>query len=267
MSAVNGDGLAREYLIRQVAGRLSPELRAEYYDMLRHCRNLPANDEMLLILNAIQLLPLLTIDLPGQVASEREKIDRMLMSNGKAQENTTRVLDEYVAKLDERLACLPQEIARLINPEAIAALITESLRQQFDKTAIPETAKLLRTGADNVNAALVEIRDGSKHIGKVLREKVVEADGFIERVQSVCLDGTETVSRAAERMVKILNASIGSFILIAGVAGIVVGLMLGIFLHGWWNPPAQPAQPALVQPQNPKPPAATTRPKNQGRAN
>ena len=74
MSAVNSDGLAREYLIRQVARRLSPELRAEYYEMLRHCRNLPANDEMLRILNAIQLLPLLTIDLPGQVAGEREKM-------------------------------------------------------------------------------------------------------------------------------------------------------------------------------------------------
>jgi hypothetical protein len=255
MSALNGDGLAREYMIRQVATRLSPELRAEYYDMLRHCRNLPANDEMLLILNAIQLLPLLMIDLPGQVASEREKMDRLMMSSAKSQENSVRVLGEYQAKLDAHLACLAQEIAKLINPEVIAGLITGNLRQQFDKTAIPETAKLVRSGADDVNAALVEIRGSAKTIGKVLNETVLEANGFLARVQSACLEGTERVSRAAERMVKILNASIGGLMLLACGGGIVMGLMLGILVDDWWRGPVHPGQPAMVQQQTP--PAAT----------
>jgi hypothetical protein len=117
MSVVKGDGLAREFMVRHVASRLSPELQAEYYNMLRYCQNLPANDELLIILNAIQILPLLTIDLPGQVAAEREKIDRLLISNAKAQENSVRVLQDYQAKLDERIAGLPQEIAKLINPK------------------------------------------------------------------------------------------------------------------------------------------------------
>jgi hypothetical protein len=255
MSAVNDDGSAREHMIRQVARRLSPELRAEYYDMLRHLRNLPANDEMLLILNAIQLAPLLTIDLPSQVAGEREKMDQLLMSSAKAQENSVRLLGEYQAKLDERLACAPQEIAKLINPEVIAGLITENLRQQFDKTALPETAKLVRSGADDINAALMEIRGGAKTIGKVLNETVLEANGFLTRVQSACLEGTERVSRAAERIAKILNASIGGLLLLACGVGIAIGLMLGILVDDWWSGPAHPAQPAMVQPQTP--PAAT----------
>ena len=124
MSAVNGDGLSRESLIRHVARRLSLELRAEYYDMLRHCRSLPVNDELLVILNAIQLLPSLTIDLPGQIANEREKIDRLLTTNASVHEHSIRLLLDYQAKLDQRLGDLPQEIVRLVTPEAIAALIT-----------------------------------------------------------------------------------------------------------------------------------------------
>jgi len=264
MSAVKGDGLAREFMVRHVASRLSPELQAEYYNMLRYCQNLPANDELLIVLNAIQILPLLTIDLPGQVAAEREKIDRLLISNAKAQENSVRVLQDYQAKLDERIAGLPQEIVKLINPEAIAALITESLRQQFDKTAIPETAKLLRSGADDVNAALVEIRSGAKTIAKHLNQAVLEGNGFLERVESKCQECLQSVSRDARHIATILKTSIGSLILIACGVSLWVGLMLGIFLHDWWGAPAQPSQPSIAQPQTPETsPQVETRPKNQ----
>jgi hypothetical protein len=133
----------------------------------------------------------------------------------------------------------------------IAGLITENLRQQFDKTAIPETAKLVRSGADDVSAALLEIRGGAKTIGKVLNDAVLEADGFLARVQSACLEGTERVSRAAERMVKILNASIGGLMLLACGVGIVIGLMLGILVDDWWRGPVHPVQPAMFQPQIP----------------
>ena len=73
MSAANGDNLSREQLIQQTAERLSPELQAEYYRILRYCRSLPQNDEILLVLDAIQILFSLTIDVPNRMAAEGEK--------------------------------------------------------------------------------------------------------------------------------------------------------------------------------------------------
>ena len=39
-------------LIDRIANALPAEVRADYYRELRHCRSLPENDEMLLILRA-----------------------------------------------------------------------------------------------------------------------------------------------------------------------------------------------------------------------
>jgi hypothetical protein len=224
MTAVNGDGVSKEHLIRQVAKRLSPELRAEYYRILRHCRALPDNDEMLVLLNAIHLLPSLTIDVPGQMASEREKMERLLRAAAEDQKEAVRLFREYQAKLDQRLASLPQEIAKLIQPSVIAAMITESLRQQFAETTIPETAKILRTGAEDIKTATLEFRSGLKTV-------LGEANGFLAAVRSACQDALERVGNAAQRIAAILEGSVGSLILLAGCVGVVVGLGLGILLR------------------------------------
>ena len=71
--AQSGD-LPEADLIDRIANALPAEVRADYYRELRHCRSLPENDEMLLILRAMQYLTLLMVQVPGRVAVEREKI-------------------------------------------------------------------------------------------------------------------------------------------------------------------------------------------------
>jgi len=251
MSTADPNGLSREHWIRQVADRLSPELRAEYYRILRHCRSLPENDELLIVLNAIQVFVSLAIDVPHFMAVEREQMAQLIQPAVKAQEDTVHSFHQLHAQLDERLAGLPDEIARLIQPEAIAAKINESLRQQFEQTTIPETANILRTGLDEINTLAVDLRGGARTIGRTLNEATLEANGFLTRVQAACLDGTEKVARAAERIATILKTSIGTLLLLACGVGFALGLMVGVFLHEWWDVPLHPMQAAVVQPQTP----------------
>ena len=63
---------------------------------------------------------------------------------------------EYHQKLSDRITWLPAEIARGLNADALAAQIATSLREQFVKCGIPETAKLLREEADSLRQVLKE---------------------------------------------------------------------------------------------------------------
>jgi hypothetical protein len=71
------NGLSTDDLIDRVAKRLPDDVRADYYRLLRHCRSLPENDELLLVLNAMQFLMLLTVEAPDRMVVEREKLERL----------------------------------------------------------------------------------------------------------------------------------------------------------------------------------------------
>ncbi len=130
-------------LIDRIANALPAEVRADYYRELRHCRSLPENDEMLLILRAMQYLTLLMVQVPGRVAVERERIEQLFTTALKTVQKSLQSSEAYQTQLDERLSRLPVEIAAGISPQAIAGNINESLRQRFVQSTIPETALAL----------------------------------------------------------------------------------------------------------------------------
>ena len=140
--AQSGD-LPEADLIDRIANALPAEVRADYYRELRHCRSLPENDEMLLILRAMQYLTLLMVQVPGRVAVEREKFDQLFTTALKTVEKWHQSSEAYQTQLDQRLSRLPVEIAAGISPQAIAGNINESLRQRFVQSTIPETALAL----------------------------------------------------------------------------------------------------------------------------
>lgn len=119
-------------LVDCVAERLPLEARAEYYRVLRHCRVLPENDEMLLLLNAMQLLTILIYDAPARLGKEREAIEQRFASCTSA-----------LSAVEQRLDDLPKSLATNIGPEKIADHINESLRQQFQSTTIPQSSAAL----------------------------------------------------------------------------------------------------------------------------
>src|SRR5690242_8165595 len=150
---INGQPRLVADLIDRIANALPAELRADYYRELAHCRQLPENDEMLRILRAMQFLVVLIEQAPERVAAEREQLGEVL---GRAIESI-RVTHEagiaYQKQLETRIAKLPEEIARGIGPEAIAAKIGESLRQEFQRTGMPAVTEAIGAQAATMRRA------------------------------------------------------------------------------------------------------------------
>jgi hypothetical protein len=63
-------------LIDRIGAALPFEVQADYFRKMMHCRSLQENDEMLLILRAMQFLTLLMTQVPERVVNERERLER-----------------------------------------------------------------------------------------------------------------------------------------------------------------------------------------------
>jgi hypothetical protein len=60
-------------LIDRIANALPIELRSDYYREMRHLRSLPENDEMLLILRAMQFSVVLMLQIPERPSLLRHR--------------------------------------------------------------------------------------------------------------------------------------------------------------------------------------------------
>jgi hypothetical protein len=142
--------------IDRIANFLPVEARAGFYRELRHCRSLPQNDEMLRIIRAMQYLVLIMVKLPEQMAVERERFEQIVSRSERLLHDVQEFVDEATRRIDERLVQVSADIAKALNPPAVAAEINESLRQQFVKTTIPETADALAVTAAQIKKATSE---------------------------------------------------------------------------------------------------------------
>src|SRR5213593_4864676 len=180
-----GLNLPEPDLIDRIANALPAEVRADYYRELRHCRSLPENDEMLLILRAMQYLTLLMVQVPGRVAVERERLEQILPAALQSLEKLLKSSEAYKRQLDERLSRLPVEIAAGISPQAIAANINESLRQRFVQSTIPETARALAQVAEQMKKVTAEFGATASTLGNSYRGAAEEARRSIADLNSV----------------------------------------------------------------------------------
>src|ERR1700730_15268096 len=129
--------------IDDIAELLPAEQRPLWYRDMAHLRRLPADDEMLRIARAMGFLTLVTRQTPAQIANERERLATILDHSVKAIQSARKDMVSLHQQLEERLTQLPAEISEGISPLAIAARLSESLRQQFVESGIPETAQAL----------------------------------------------------------------------------------------------------------------------------
>ena len=234
MSAVNIEELSKEHLIQQTVATLSPELQAEYYRILRYLRSLPQDDEMLLVLNTIQILFSLTIDVPNQMAVEGEKMERLLQPAVEAQKSAVEAFGKYQRELEVRIAGVPEAIAKAINPDAIAAKITERLRQRFEDTTIPQTADLLVS-------ELVAFKQTANGINDRHYSAAAEARRATQELRS------EAAGLARHHWLWAYR--------LAGLA-LLIGMVLGGLLFWWAFFPVQSQPPAVIpQVECPQPPA------------
>lgn len=244
---------ARESTLFDSLARLVPEeLQTAYYRVLAHTRTLSPDDEMLRILEAMGILALLTRHTPKDIADERERIQEMLDLHLQFSDESQQKMLEYVHFIEGRLAGLPSEIEVGLDPQQIAKILGESLRQHFVSSGLPETV----AGLQATSTAMGNIQ---KHLIGALRDLTDRDGGVAARVESA----NRQIVQTLERRIKVLDELLHEFktdllriwIPLATAATMLIGLFAGMEIQGCRDSQATP-----VAQSSPTPPLAPTTP-------
>lgn len=242
------DDFPQRDLIDRIANALPADVRAEYYRELMHCRALPQSDEMMHILRIMQILALLIQDVPNRIVTEREKFGQLLAPAIEILEKAIRSSQEYQNHLDQRLAQLPEEITKRIEPEAIAGSINESLRQQFIQSTIPETTRLLGIIAKENKRVSAEFASTASKLEDSYNGSATNAGRAVANID-----------RAATRLSREYRWAVISLCGLTSAVSIVLGMLLQ-----WWVFTAPQQVERITAPQVQSAPATANpdRPKN-----
>jgi hypothetical protein len=228
------DELSEPDLIDRIANALPVEVRAEYYRELRHCRSLPENDEMLRILRAMHFSVLIMVEVPTRMATERERFDQTAADTTKLLQDVRQFTEEYQTQIDERLDQVSADIVEALKPEAVAATINESLRQQFIKTTIPEAAAALAVTAAQIKKAADDFVEVARKLGGSYDSSVAEARRAIQQLEAASSKALESTKRGAEELTQAFGKECRwwfiAFVILAFVLGLGLGLVL-LYLH------------------------------------
>ena len=210
--------------------RLVPdELQTAYYRVLAHTRTLSPDDEMLRILEAMGILALLTRHTPKDIANERERFQEMLDLHRQFSDKAQQKMLGYVHELEARISALPGEIEAGLDPQQIAKLLGESLRQHFLQSGITATVKGLQT----TGAALTSAQ---KELSSALRILSDSHGGIIAQVESANNRLTYSLESRAKTVDALLhelkNDVLRIWIPMACGAALLIGLFAGIGIKG-----------------------------------
>jgi len=99
----------------------------------------------------------------------------------------------YTSRLESRIAQLPKELETGLDPPRIAKLLGESLRQCFQQSGLPDTAKALDQSCSEMNSV-------QEQLVNVLREVAHPDIGVIERVRSANDSLLRSMTTRAQQM-------------------------------------------------------------------
>ncbi len=187
-----------EKLIDHIASSLPDDVRAEFFRVMRRCRDLPENDEMLCILNVMKILTLLTIQVPGKVVSEREKLEKlfsnMIASHAQLQKSI------YQKDLDARLSDLPKTVMKYINPAALSLKIEESAEQHFTRSELPRISRALEATAKEIKSSAGNFKKTAEDLHTEYRIATTIAKQSIAEMLSDIEATARSASAAADRL-------------------------------------------------------------------
>jgi hypothetical protein len=240
-------------LIDRIASALPASVRPDYYRELRHCRSLPENDEMLRILRAMQFSVLLMVQAPERMAAERQRLEESLHDALQVLRQASESSRAHQKQLDRRLAELPAEIAKGIEPEAIAETINESLRQQFVQSTIPTTAEALDVAAAQIRKATADFGHGARTLGQTYQSAVTEAREAVDNLHSVSSRAVSNTREAAQQLVEVFRAEYRWSLYTLTVIALLMGIGIGMLFERWLESPPQSAdRTSVVQPAKPR---------------
>jgi hypothetical protein len=241
--------------IDDIAELLPTEQRPLWYRDMAHLRRLPADDEMLRIARAMGFLALVTRQTPAQIATEREKLATILGDSVKAIQSAR----QDAIALEERLAQLPAEISEGISPAAIAAKLSESLRQQFVASGIPEAAQALAVVSKQTKQVAGEFDRSSKQLTDSYRGAASDARRALDEIRGSIEYATATAKRAANDLTHTFLREYKWSVLVLCSMALAVGFALGTLYYRWISSAApEPTPNTVVVPSNPEAAAPST---------
>jgi hypothetical protein len=185
-------------LFDELAGLVPAERQAEYYRVIAHTRTLSPNDEMLRILEAMGILALLTRETPAAIAVERKSLQKILENALSKADEVEKRMAAYTSRLESRITQLPKELETGLDPPHIAKLLGESLRQRFQQSGLPDTAKALDQSCSEMNSV-------QEQLVNVLREVAHPDIGVIEKVRSANESLLRSMATRAQQMDDLLG--------------------------------------------------------------
>ena len=173
------------------------------------------------------VLALLTRETPTEIAAERKLLQKILETSATQASAIERRMEQYAARLESRLAQLPRELEGGLDPPRIAKLLGESLRQSFQRSGLPDTAKTLGQSCSEMNSV-------QKQLVNVLREVAHPDVGVVARIRSAndsLLRSMTTRAQQMDNFLARLEKQVWAIWLpiVAGAA-----LALGFVLRTWF---------------------------------
>jgi hypothetical protein len=220
---------APENVFDAIAKLLKPEQREYFYQRMMYFRHLRPEDEMLRIAEAMGFLAVVIREAPQEVARERELFAELLASSIQSMQASHQASVTWQKQMEARLAKLPDEIAKGINAETIAAKLSESLRQQFQQTGLPAVA-------DAMNVQATTLRHTSKELTTALNEFAHPKNGAMARVNEVLRWMKADLQNAGEHIRAQMNGlgkELYRTIVVLCCAAIMIGLFAGMLYQRW----------------------------------
>lgn len=211
-------------LFDELAGLVPEERLTEYYRVIAHTRTLCPNDEMLRILEAMGILALLTRETPAAIAAERKQLQKVLETSASQASAVEKRMEAYTTRLESRLAHLPKELETGLDPPRIAKLLSESLRQCFQRSGLPDTGAALSQSCAELNSV-------QKQLLNVLRELVHPDIGVIARTKSTNDSLLRSMASRAQQMedflVRLEKQIWATWLPVVASATLALGFVLG----------------------------------------
>jgi len=223
--------------------RLVPgDLQTAYYRVLAHTRTLSPDDNMLRILEAMGTLALLTRHTPKDIADERARFQEVLELYRQFSDDAQHKISSYVRDLNARMSDLPRGIRAGLDPQQIAKMLGESLRQHFLQSGIPDTVKALQSTSSAMTSA-------QKELSTALRD-LSDSRGTVAQIESTNDRSTYSLENRAKTVDALLREVRSDLLrlwvpLIAGAA-LLIGLLGGMGIQSWRD-----SVPAVATPTPP----------------
>jgi hypothetical protein len=231
-------------LFDELAGLVPAERRAEYYRVIAHTRTLSPNDEMLRVMEAMGILALITRETPGEIAAERKSLRKILENALSKADEVDKRMAGYTSQLESRIAQLPKELQEGLDPPRITKLLSESLRQCFQQSGLPDTARALGQCCSEMNSVQTQLVN-------VLREVAHPDGGVIAKVRSANDSLLRSMTAKAQQIDDLLGRLEKQVWAIWLPVVASAALALGFLLGTWFANERQVTRetPSVPQPQ------------------